>query len=423
MSEAQKIIKNGILGFGSRGVSFIGPILNESINNHVTTVIDPDISRSKYFLSEQVKQGIIPADEAEKIRFIADIDELEAGEVDALWLTASESVRTMICEKAVKYGAHIYMEKGLSHSIEGGKKVVEAMKFRKPGQQVFMGFNFRHYPVAVCAKQILDEGKIGKILYVQYIETLRFRHGSSFFTRFHRDIENSGGMMVTKSCHDFDFLSYLIGARPERVFSAQYKKMFGKGGEKVGETCHTCEFSDECEFDRMRRMNRAEKRKYSKTYLDDDKVTTDGYFLDQCCFREDTELKDLSHVIIEYENDISATYTQVLFAPKGNRVVKIFGDNGSLFFDESERSVTVRDRWNTICDKIVANNVNDMHGGSDSGVVKAFFNSIRTGEKPISTIADGVWALGTAFAAYDSADQQAWVDIKPYIKSVGEDLI
>lgn len=423
MNNAQKTIKNGILGFGSRGVSFVGPILNENINNKVTTVIDPDIGRSKFFLDELVKQGAIPSDEAEKIRFIADIDDLEPGEIDALWLTASESVRTMVCEKAVKYGAHIYMEKGLSHSIDGAKKVVTAMKSRKLGQQIFMGFNFRHYPVAVRAKQILDEGKIGKILYAQYIETLRFRHGSSFFTRFHRDIKNSGGMLVTKACHDFDFLTYLINARPERVFSAQYNKMFGKGGPEIGRNCHTCEFADKCEFDRMSRMDRAAKRKYSKIYLDEDKVTTDGYFLDQCCFREDTELKDLSHVIIEYENDVSATYTQVLFAPKGNRVVKIFGENGSLCFDESERSVTVRDRWNTICDKIVANNVNDMHGGADTGVVKAFFNSIRTGEEPTSTIADGVWALGTAYAAYESADKESWVEIKPYIEYVGKEML
>lgn len=415
MSDQRKI-RNGILGFGSRGVSFVAPILNNDINNVITTVVDPDVSRSKYFMDEAVKKGLIPKDEAENVRFVADIDDLEEEEIDALWLTASEKVRTMVFEKAVQYGAHIYMEKGLSDSMEGAAKIIDAMKHKKTGQTIFMGFNLRHFPAIVQAKRMIDDGRVGDILFLQYTEMMDFQHGGSFFMRFHRDVANSGGMLVTKACHDFDLIGHFLGARPERVFSAQYKRMFGKGGPNAREQCHTCDRTESCDWERMRRQpGRAAKRKYAKIYLDDDKVTTDGYHLDLCCWRDDTKLKDLSNVMFEYDNGIPATYTQLLFAPQGNRIIKIFGTDGSMVVEERDRSVTIVDRWNTRTERIVANPVPGGHGGSDAGVTDAFFKAIRSDDEPDSSIDDGVWALAAATAAYESNDSGTWVDVKPIV--------
>jgi predicted dehydrogenase len=237
--------------------------------------------------------------------------------------------------------------------------------------------------------------------------------------RFHRDVNNSGGLLVTKACHDFDLIGHLLESRPDRVFSAQYKRFFGKGGPDARVQCGTCDRTAECDWDRMSQQpNRAAKRKYAKIYLDDDKVTTDGYSLDLCCWRGDTELKDLSHVMLEYENGIPAVYSQVLFSPLGNRIFKVFGDSGSLVFDENERSVTVMDRWNTRTDKIVTKPKNDMHGGSDTGVVAAFFKMVREDAEPESTIEDGVWALAVAEAAYESAAKEKWVKVKPLVDQV-----
>lgn len=411
----------GILGFGDRGVSFVAPILDNNIRNHITVIIDPDVSRAKFFLEDTcVSRGQIPADEAKRIRFIRDIDELAKGEIDALWLTASERVRTAVFPKAVATGAHIYSEKGLSNNMAGAKRIVSAMKGLKKGQKVFMGFNLRHYPALVAAKKILDEGRIGNILFVQYIEMMTYSHGGSFYMRFHRDVKNSGGMFVTKSCHDFDLMGHLISSRPARVFSAQYKRLFGRGGKEARSQCHTCDRTLECEWDRMRHLHgRAAKRRYAKIYLDDDKVTTDGYFRDLCCWRGDTELRDLSNVMFEYENGVPANYTQVLFSPSGNRIIKIFGDRGSLVFEEADRSITILDRWNARKDRIVSNPVRDSHGGSDTGVTAAFFRMVREGEKPTSTVEDGVWALATAEAAYRSARLERWVKVRPIAESTG----
>ena len=408
-------VRVGILGFGDRGVSFVAPILNNHYANSIRTIIDPDISRSRFFLNECVKQGQIPADEAEAIRFIADISELGEDEIDALFLTASERVRTEVFAAAVATGVHLYMEKGLSHDLAGGRTVVEATHRARPGQGIFMGFNLRHLPAAQHVRRVLDSGRIGRPLFIQYTERLQFSHGASYYMRFHRDVENSGGLLVTKACHDLDLMSWFAGGRPRRVFSAQYQQLFGKGGEEAREQCHTCDRADSCDFNRIRLINgRAAQRKYAKIYLDEDKVTTDGYFRDICCWRDDTKLCDLHHVVVEHDNGVPATYTQVLFSPEPNRIVTVFCEDGSVELNEHERAVTVRDRWNTLEDRTVCKpGVAHSHGGADTGVVAAFFRMVREGEIPESTIDDGAWALATAYAAYESAAAGQYVPVGP----------
>ena len=414
------LVRNVVLGFGNRGVSLLGPMLDHDINNVVSAVVDPDISRSKFFLENLVKQGKIQREEADKIRFVTDLDELEKDEIDVLWLTASEKVRTEVFEKAVKTGAHIFMEKGLSNTLEGAGRIVKALEYQKAGQILFMGFNLRHFPAFAKAKKMLDAGAIGNILFLQYTEMMDYAHGGSFFMRFHRDVENSGGMLVTKACHDFDLISHLLNARPEKLFSVQHKRMFGKGGSGARERCQTCDRTKECDWDRMKtRKGRAAKRDYAKVYLDDDKVTTDGYQLDLCCWRDDTELRDLSHVMFEFDNGIPATYTQILFAPEGNRIIKVFGEDGSLEMEENSRSITIRDRWNKIRDTVSIAPSSGGHGGADQEIVAAFFQIIDGDEENASTIEDGVWALGTAFAAYKSNDVGEWVEVSPFVEKCG----
>jgi predicted dehydrogenase len=416
-------IKVGILGFGSRGVSFVAPVLDNSLANRITTIIDPDVSRSKYYLDMIAGQGQIPRDEADKVRFIRDLDELRPGEVDVLFLTANERVRSLVFEKAVLTGAHLYMEKGLAADADGARRVVAGMKRLRPGQQVFMGFNLRHYPPLAHAKKVLDSGRIGRPLFVQYTEMLDCRHGGSFYMRFHRDTRNSGGMLVTKSCHDFDLMGHFLGSRPERVFSAQHKMLFGKGGPQARQNCSACDRTHECDWDRLRNQpTRAAKRKYAREWLGPDRVTTDGYNLDFCVWRPDSEVRDLSQVMFRYENGVPATYTQLLFAPKGNRVIQIMGDAGSMLCDEKDHSVVVTDLWNRRVENITVKPGVDGHGGSDTGVVKALFESVRRGVPPQSTIADGVWALATALAAYESADRETWVAVRPIVDSIGPGL-
>lgn len=412
-------LRVGILGFGSRGVSLVGPILNNNLANHLTTIIDNDEPRARFYLQNCISNGAISEEDAAQIRFVTDISDITPGDLDVLFLTANEAVRAQVTPAAVRTGAHLFMEKAIAPDAARASDVVRALSETQPGQKVFMGFNLRHHPSLIQLKQVVDDGKIGKVLFVHYLETLQFLHGRGYYMRFHRDTSNSGGMLVTKSCHDFDLINHLISSRPRRVFCEQSRKFFGLGGPDAREQCSTCDRNDDCDFDRLHTMQtRKDKQRYAKVYLDKDKVSTDGYMLDLCCWRDDTQCNDLSMLMLDYESGAQATYTQLLFGPQGNRQIKLFGTHGSAEFDEISRNVIVRDRFNRHCDTITFPPDPSGHGGSDNGIIAEFFKDIRNNRTPVSTIEDGVWALATAEAAYESAAQGQWQPIAPHAQAI-----
>lgn len=50
-----------IFGFGGRGNSLVAPFLSENTGARITTVIDTDIPRAKFYMSERVSGGAITA--------------------------------------------------------------------------------------------------------------------------------------------------------------------------------------------------------------------------------------------------------------------------------------------------------------------------------------------------------------------------
>jgi predicted dehydrogenase len=413
-----KSFKVGILGFGDRGESLVAPIMDYSTQTHITTIIDPDVQRSKFYFQDCcVSKGVVSLEEADNVRFIKDIDELKVGELDLLFLTANEKVRTMLFERAVGTGSHIFTDKALSNDLEGCKTIVNAMRGLKKGQRVFMGFNMRYHPQTMAVKQILNEGRLGRVLFIQYLEALRFEHGSSFYRRFYRDVENSGGLLITKACHDFDLMGYFVESRPSRVFCTQDKMMFGKGGSEAREFCQNCDRTHECDFAPLKReSSRARKSRYEKVWVGENRVTSDGYMRDVCVWREDTELRDLSTTLIEYENGVRATYSQVLFSPYGQRSIKIFCENGCIEMNEGS-DITVIDRWDTRRDRIVAK-TDGKHGKADENMINNLFGTLENVGAPLACVEDGVWSVAIGTAAYESVANGKWVAVRPLAERV-----
>ena len=98
-----------------------------------------------------------------------------------------------------------------------------------------MAFNYRFNPVHELVHRELRRGAIGDILSVHFEWLLDMRHGADYFRRWHREKDNSGGLMVHKSGHHFDLVHWWLGARPERVFGLGRLGFYGReNGERTG---------------------------------------------------------------------------------------------------------------------------------------------------------------------------------------------
>ena len=78
-----------------------------------------------------------------------------------------------------------------------------------------MTFNYRYSPPRTQVKDLLMSGVIGDILSVDFHWMLDTHHGADYFRRWHRNKQNSGGLMVHKATHHFDLVNWWLSSVPE----------------------------------------------------------------------------------------------------------------------------------------------------------------------------------------------------------------
>jgi predicted dehydrogenase len=396
------------------------PLLDNGLDVELTWIIDPDVNQAKFFFKKWVFD---PEKDLEtighsKVNFVKSLAEVNKDEIDVLLLTANERVRTMLFEEALEFDIPVLMEKGLSNSLEGSAKIMEIYR-RKKDARVFMAFNLRYNPLTYEVKKIIDRGDIGGILLVNYVEKINEWHGASYYRRFHADTNESGGMLITKSCHDFDLVNYLINDKPDRLFASCKKVLFGKGGDNARDKCRTCEMSDTCEYEMTTSLKtRKEKKFYHDLYVSENAANSTGYAPDSCVFKQ-SDLTDMSNIIVDYQRGARLNYTQVLFSAKHGREISIFGTDGLIQYNLNDQTLRVHSRWNNSMHEVKVNNVNGSHGGADHRMINDFMKMVRTGNERDARIEDGVWALAMGFAAYQSSESESWVDVREVAHEAG----
>jgi predicted dehydrogenase len=118
--------------------------------------------------------------------------------------------------QAIDAGAHVFIEKPLSHSLVGVDELIGEMRAR--GRVVQVGYNLRFHPGLQKIKELVDLGTIGQILWArvevgQYLPDWRpwQDYRQSYTAR--RDL---GGGIILDASHELDYIIWLLG-RPTEV--------------------------------------------------------------------------------------------------------------------------------------------------------------------------------------------------------------
>ena len=92
---------------------------------------------------------------------------------------------------------------------------------------------------------------IGDIVSIQHLEPVGYWHHAHSFVRGNwRDSKESNFMLLTKSCHDFDWIHYIIGKKCTQVVSFGSLKHFRKEEkpDTAGDKCLDCEYEPKCPY-------------------------------------------------------------------------------------------------------------------------------------------------------------------------------
>ncbi|WP_168122296.1 Gfo/Idh/MocA family oxidoreductase [Paenibacillus sp. HB172176] len=303
-----------IVGAGARGRHmFAGPLFAEWADfARLAGVYDLNRHRAE-LLSREC--GGIPV--------FPDMDEmLKATKPDVVIVATIDSMHDYYIIRALEAGCDVISEKPLT--INAGKLQAILEAERRTGRQVTVTFNARFMPYMAGIKKLLKEGVVGRVLGVNLEWHLDRVHGADYFRRWHRHMDNSGGLLVHKSTHHFDLVNWWLDAEPVEVSAMGELGFYGPKREERGERCQGCSYRNRCEF-----YFDIAKDAFNASYYRDAEAE-DGYYRDQCVFSDDTSIYDTMSLGVQYDSKAILTYSLTAYSPYEGWKLVIHGVDGRL---------------------------------------------------------------------------------------------
>ncbi len=261
-----------------------------------------------------------------------------------------------------------------------------------------VGHVMRYTPYTRAVKQIVESGQLGDIMSVQHLEPLGFWHQAHSYVRGNwRRADLAASMLMAKSCHDLDWLAYILGRVPLRVASFGSLTHFTAANRPAGaaDRCVACSVETSCPYSAPRLyrglLDLGEHRWPLSAVIEDfspgalDEALRDGPY-GRCVYACDNDVVDHQVVALEFPGATTATFTMTAFSKAADRHTRLFGTRGELtgdgqiirvydFLSRAERLITPPSAG--------AMTAADGHGGGDAGLMDAFTAAVATGNREL----------------------------------------
>ncbi|RPI91360.1 MAG: gfo/Idh/MocA family oxidoreductase, partial [Chloroflexi bacterium] len=170
---------------------------------------------------------------------------------DAVIIATQDAMHVEPAIAFAKKGYAILLEKPMAPSEAGCQQIIQAVKENKIMFGVCHVMRYTRYTQML--KQVVDSGAIGEVVSVQHLEPVGYWHQAHSFVRGSwRNEKESSFMLLAKSCHDLDWLSYIVGEHCLSVSSFGSLKHF-KRSEKPAAAgnatrCLHCNYEPNCPY-------------------------------------------------------------------------------------------------------------------------------------------------------------------------------
>ncbi|MFE6889077.1 Gfo/Idh/MocA family protein [Streptomyces sp. NPDC057694] len=309
-------------------------------------------------------------------------------------------------------GYAILAEKPLAPTEDDTRTLVEGV--REAGVMFAVCHVMRYMPYTDLVKEVVDSGVLGQLVSIDHLEPVGWWHYAHSYVRGPWSSEkDSSPMLLAKSCHDLDWISYVMGgARIEQVASFGGLRHFTPENAPEGsaERCLDCAIEHQCPYSAMKLYLptlREQGPVWPVTHVTE--ATDEAGLLTAlregpygvCVYRSDNDVVDHQVLAMQLSGGVTATFQMVAFTEQTHRQTRIFGSHGWLRGD-GER-VTVQDfrTGDTVVHELGASGSNaaDGHGGGDTALVEAFVRALATGD-PAAVRSGTTASLGSHLAAF-----------------------
>lgn len=327
---------------------------------------------------------------------------------------------------AVERGYHVLLEKPISPDP---LEVYRIGKVAEKSDKVFLICHVLRYTAFFRKiKELIDEGRVGRIMSVMHNENVQFQHQAHSFVRGNwRNSKTSSPMILAKSCHDMDILLYLIGKNCKKVSSFGSLGYFKKENAPKGapDRCTDgCPYENTCPYNPLRMYTEGELRGWCGIFgcsPDDPASLIEALKVNdygRCVFRCDNDVVDHQVVSMEFEDGITCVFTMSAFTQTGSRTIKIMGTHGEIGANMSENVIVVKDFASGSVDTIKVRESVWGHGGGDLGITEYFVNAVNGGDRSMTSAQISVQSHMMAFAAEKSRVEGCTVDLDRFTKEI-----
>jgi predicted dehydrogenase len=249
-------------------------------------------------------------------------------------VTTMDATHDQYIVRAMELGCDVITEKPMTTSVEKLGQIYDAIE--RTGKSLRVTFNYRYAPAYTKVRELVMQGAVGRPLSVDFSWLLDTSHGADYFRRWHREKQNSGGLLVHKSTHHFDLVNWWIDSYPESVFALGNLMFYGReNAESRGEQYPYKRYTGEAAAkDDPFALTLDSQEMFKGLYLAAEEET--GYLRDRNVFGEPITIEDTMAVTARYRNGAILSYCLIAYSPWEGLRLAITGTKGRVELDVIE---------------------------------------------------------------------------------------
>jgi predicted dehydrogenase len=370
-----------IVGAGSRGSTYAGYAIDHPEYARVVGVAEP---RSFHRQQMAERHVISPENVVEDWRLFLQRPKC----ADAVVIALQDALHAEATIAFAQKGYDILLEKPMAPDPESCQRIIEAVLANNIIFAVCHVLRYTNYTQRM--KNLVSSGVIGDILSIQHLEPVGHWHYAHSYVRGNwRNEAESSFMLLAKSCHDIDWLRYIMGRRCVQVSSFGSLKHFRKAEKPVqaGEAtrCLDCAYEPDCPYSAKRLyLGCLEQKRFGwplnviTTDMTHEGVTEalrNGPY-GRCVYECDNDVVDHQVVNLLYDNGATASFTMIATSEMRDRETIIFGTRGELR-GNGHKIVHYDFLSGQTAEIPIERPLEGMgHGGGDYGVMRNFVSAV-----------------------------------------------
>jgi predicted dehydrogenase len=146
------------------------------------------------------------------------LDDALSERPEVAFITNPNTLHVPTALAAARAGCHLFIEKPLSHSLEGVWELIETVESNR--LVAFVAYQFRFHPGLKLVKSLLEEGRLGSLASAHIVngEYLPDWHPYEDYRDTHPARRDLGGGCLNIQTHELDYAQWLFGM-PRRLYA------------------------------------------------------------------------------------------------------------------------------------------------------------------------------------------------------------